>query len=77
MQEAGTACREETSLLTLPQVLSRVGICRASVYNQIRAGKFPKQVKKGARSLWSSREISAWIEGSIEARDADTCQGAK
>jgi prophage regulatory protein len=56
------------SLLRLPAVLARTGLGRASVYEKIKLGKFPKPVLLGARSVaWPSDEIDAWISSRILA----------
>jgi prophage regulatory protein len=50
------------ALLTLPQVLAKVGMKRATVYAAIARGEFPQQVKLGRSSRWSCAELDAWLE---------------
>ena len=50
-------------ILRLPQVKERTGISRASIYQYIHDGIFPKPIIIGARSVgWLESEITAWIE---------------
>ena len=56
-------------ILRLPEVMSRVGLCRASVYQQMVAGTFPRQIPLGLRAVgWLESEISAWLFARIHAR---------
>jgi prophage regulatory protein len=49
-------------ILRLPQVIERTGLCRTSIYYQIGAGTFPKQVKIGLRAVgWHEESIDKWI----------------
>ena len=45
--------------LRLPDLLSRLGVSRSWVYDQIRNGNFPKPLQIGPRSV-------AWLESDIE-----------
>lgn len=50
------------SLLRLPKVRERVGLCRSSIYARIAQGTFPPPVSLGARAVaWDSRAVDAWI----------------
>ena len=50
----------------LPDVIDRTGKGRTSIYNDIRNGTFPKQVRIGDRSVaWDSEAIDKWIEKQI------------
>ena len=51
-----------TRLLRLPAVLQRTGLSRSTVYVLMKAGKFPRPRRIGARAVgWSEDEIEAWI----------------
>ncbi|AWK41644.1 MULTISPECIES: AlpA family transcriptional regulator [Photorhabdus] len=55
-------------LIRLPEVIRRTGFGKTWIYTLIRAGKFPKQVKTGLRSIaFIESEIDAWIEKVIQA----------
>jgi prophage regulatory protein len=61
-----------TKLLRLPQVLERVPFCRATIYQLMRKGEFPKQVKMGERSAgWVESEIEAWVVEAIKKSRAE------
>lgn len=51
-------------LLRLPAVAARVGYGRTTIYNLIKAGKFPAPVKLagGGAVAWRASVVSAWIE---------------
>lgn len=56
-------------ILRLPEVMARVGICRASIYLRIADGSFPKQISLGARAVgWLESDIDAWLAARIAAR---------
>ncbi|WIJ48711.1 helix-turn-helix transcriptional regulator [Enterobacter roggenkampii] len=49
-------------LIRLPEVKRRTGFGKTWIYTLIRAGKFPKQVKTGLRSIaFIESEIDEWI----------------
>jgi prophage regulatory protein len=47
-------------LLKLPQVADRCGLRTTSIYDQAKAGLFPKPIKLTPRS-------SAWVESEVDA----------
>ena len=51
-----------TKFLKLPEVQSRTGKSRSSIYLGAKNGTFPKQVKIGPRAV-------GWIESEIEAHN--------
>lgn len=57
------------SLLRLPQVIERTGICKAKIYQLMKLDKFPASIKVGNSTAWVSSEVDAWIDNTIaEAR---------
>lgn len=55
--------------LRLPEVKYLSGYCRTSIYEKIKAGKFPKPYPLGARAVgWLSEDIEDWVESRIKAR---------
>ena len=51
-----------TTLLRLPEVLTRTGLSRSSLYLEISRGKFPKQIAIGSRTVaWIEEEVEGWI----------------
>ena len=54
-------------LIRLPLVKSMVGLGRSSIYDKIKQGEFPKQIKLGRSSGWVEAEVQAWISEQIQA----------
>ena len=56
-------------ILRLPEVVKRTGLPRASIYQQMALGIFPRQVAISVRSRgWIESEIQTWIDQRIQAR---------
>lgn len=65
-----------TRILRLPEVKARVGLCRASIYQQMATGHFPQSVSIGTRAVgWLEYEIDAWLANKIAARGCYTERG--
>ena len=48
--------------IRLEEVRSITGLSRSSIYQFISDGKFPKQIKIGARAVaWDDGDIQDWI----------------
>ncbi len=49
-------------ILRLPQVVERVGVRRATIYNMVREGRFPPARKLGPNAVgWASEDIEEWV----------------
>lgn len=48
-------------ILRLPEVKTRVGLGTTAIYDKMKKGVFPKQVKQGRLSGWYESEIQAYI----------------
>lgn len=58
-------------LLRARQVLEKIGISRAHLYDLIRRGEFPPPVKLGARtSVWPLSTVESWISARVQAARA-------
>ena len=68
-------------LIRLPEVLSRTGYGRTTIYRKMEDGDFPKSVKLGGPPIdpnvfdsraiaWIEDEVEQWIESRIEERDS-------
>ncbi len=56
-----------TTILRLSAVKNKTGLSRATIYLQMRQGKFPKQISLGAKAVgWVEQEIEAWVSTQIE-----------
>lgn len=52
-----------TRLIRLPEVKTRVGLSRSSIYMRISDGTFPAPVRLGEKSVaWLETDIDAWIQ---------------
>ena len=50
------------NILRRPRVTDKTGLSRSTLYEAIKRGEFPAQVKLGARSVgWLESDIEAWI----------------
>jgi prophage regulatory protein len=59
-------------LILLPEVIRRTGIPRATIYEMMRDGLFPKPVQLTARRVaWVESEIDQHIRNLIAKRDED------
>lgn len=54
-------------LLRLPQVKAMVGLGTTAIYDKIKKGEFPPQIKLGRLSGWVEAEVQAWIHEQIQA----------
>ena len=52
----------EDKILRLPEVKTRTGIARSTIYKLIAAGDFPPPVSLGARAVgWLESDVNQWI----------------
>ncbi len=55
------------SILRLPQVRTRTGLSRSTIYARIATGEFPKSIVLGARAVgWLQSEVDQWLARQIE-----------
>lgn len=58
-------------LLRRPEVENLTGLSRAGIYDAMAAGRFPRPVKTGPRSVaWVETEIAEWQHQLIKERDS-------
>ena len=51
-----------TRLLRLPEVMTRVGLKRSSIYQRMSEGRFPKSRSLGPKcAVWVEVEIEQWV----------------
>lgn len=56
--------------IRLPEVISRTGYKRTSIYEKIVEGTFPAPIKLGPRDVaWVSEEIEEWMDARVTERD--------
>ena len=74
-----TTPNQKHRFIRLPEVLSRTGFGRTSIYRKLEDGSFPKSLKLGgppkdtnkfdSRAVaWIEEEVDQWIESRIEDR---------
>ncbi|TDQ24713.1 AlpA family transcriptional regulator [Raoultella sp. BIGb0149] len=57
---------QNKKLIRLPEVIKRTGFGKTWIYELIRAGRFPLQVKIGERAVaFIESEVDAWIDNAI------------
>ena len=55
-------------LIRLPEVMNRSGFGKTWIYELIKAGCFPAQLKTGVRAIaFIESESDAWVERAIQA----------
>ncbi len=58
-----------TRFLRLPEVRSRTGLSRSTIYMRLELGRFPRPVSLGERAVgWIEAEVEAWIRERVEER---------
>ncbi len=57
-------------ILRMPAVQQKVSLCKASIYNRIKQGTFPKPISLGGKSV-------GWLESSIDLWILERCEAAK
>jgi prophage regulatory protein len=59
-------------ILRMSLLQQKVGLCKASIYNRINAGTFPKSISLGGKSVgWLESDIDQWIEQCRSAANDD------
>ena len=54
---------DSTRILRLKDVTQQTGLSRSTIYELVKLGRFPSQVKLSQRAVgWRSREVTEWIE---------------
>ncbi len=59
---------EQLRLIRLPEVLTRTGLSRPSIYRSMSAGQFPKSTRFGRATFWASHEVDGWIRSRLSER---------
>ncbi|MEH6460376.1 helix-turn-helix transcriptional regulator [Chitinimonas sp. JJ19] len=64
-----TASQMPERFIRLPEVITRTGLSRSSIYAAIQRGAFPASVSLGGKSVaWLESEITAWQGARIATR---------
>ena len=58
---------EAMSILRRKAVEARTGLSRSTIYDYIRAGRFPAPVRVGDRAVgWVASEVDSWLAAQVE-----------
>lgn len=58
-------------IMRLPEVKSRTGLSRSSIYLRISKGEFPSSISLGDRAVgWLEADIEQWLDECIAASKA-------
>ena len=80
MEKFNDTIIRQKRFIRLPEVLTRTGYGRTTIYRKMEDGDFPKSVKLGGpledtnsfdcRAIaWIEEEVDQWIDSRIEERD--------
>jgi prophage regulatory protein len=51
-------------ILRVKEICSTFGVCRATIYNWVRAGSFPPPISLGAHAIgWRESAVRNWLDG--------------
>ena len=54
------------SILRLPEVISKTGLARSTIYGRIKSNAFPMPISLGSRAMgFIEQEVDEWIEAKI------------
>lgn len=52
----------EDKIIRMPEVMAKVGLRKSAIYNMIRRGEFPAQIRLGENSVgWLEADIDEWV----------------
>lgn len=52
----------EDKIIRMPDVMAKVGLRKSAVYNMIKRGEFPAQIRLGENSVgWLEADIDEWV----------------
>ena len=54
-------------LLTAEQVIAATGMKKTFIYDHMKKGTFPKNIKIGAAVRWLESEVQDWIDAQVAA----------
>jgi len=75
MSGTKTAADLAADLQDIEVVMIRTSLSRASIYRRMAQGKFPKQRKLGARTVWAKSDIDRFCAEVIGDGSMGDCMG--
>jgi prophage regulatory protein len=81
MEKSNDTIIRQKRFIRLPEVLTRTGYGRTTIYRKMEDGSFPRSVKLGGPPIdpnvfdsraiaWIEDEVEQWIESRIDERDS-------
>ncbi len=62
-----TVCTITERFLRMPEIVERTGLCKATIYNKINDGSFPKQIPIGSNIVvWLESDLQDWMQKQID-----------
>ena len=53
--------------LRMPEIVQTTGLCKATIYNKINDGSFPKQIPIGSNLVvWLESDLQKWMQEQIQ-----------
>ena len=69
---------EGTRLVRLPEVTRFTGADKATIYNWMKDGKFPRPLRLGRRAVaWAYSDLKKWLESRELAGSQDASGGSR
>lgn len=66
------------TIIRRKDVEARTGLCRSTIYQRIKDGKFPLPIRLGNRSVrWLQSEIDGWVAEQIAQSRKVTTEGGQ
>lgn len=54
---------DDDDIIRMKQLVKKVGLCRATLYNMVKKNEFPRQLRIGRRATgWRRSDVLAWME---------------
>ncbi|EHH2531201.1 AlpA family transcriptional regulator [Vibrio parahaemolyticus] len=58
-------------IIRLPEVITRTGLSRSSIYLRMSKGDFPRSISLGERAVgWVEGDVDLWVEARISGSKA-------
>lgn len=61
----------DTGFLRLAQILRFIPVCKATWWNGVKSGRFPKPIKNGRCTFWKVEDIRALIDSMVAGGDSE------
>lgn len=70
IKKGGVMSLNDERFLSLDEVMTKTGLKRSTIYNQMRLGRFPKNIEISSnRIAWLESEVIIWMTTKINQRN--------